>query len=188
MLVIGVNGSPNPNHNTGFLVRKALEGAGQRGAQTRLFDLGRMRIGPCIACMKCKKTGACGLKDDMLGFHDTVRHATALVLATPVYFDHVTAQFKTFLDRLYCYLGPDMEKNFPKNVRAGIVITYGDNDPVMYDGIIEWIKGRMSLYFGVETVGSVKAAGCPQTLTVDRDQESVDRTLDLGRLLASQQQ
>jgi multimeric flavodoxin WrbA len=181
MLVIGVNGSPHASHNTGYLVKKVLEGAKQSGARTRLFHPQKMDIHPCKACMVCKKKyRICSIKDDMYGFYDSVEDGCALVMGTPVYFDHVTAQFKMFLDRMYPFLGPDLEKRFPENVKAVLVVTYEMDDRNAYGEIIKWIKGRLKGYYGVKTAGVLKVHSCPEKLVVDKKKRTVEKALRLG--------
>jgi len=190
MLVVGVNGSPHEKGNTSFLVRKVLEGARQQGAETKVLDLGKMKLSPCIACAMCKKEGrtSCGIKDDMYEFYDVVNQMKAIVVGTPIYFDHVSAQLKAFMDRLYPYIGANMERYFPKGVKAGIVITYGASGEDAYDGVIDWIRARLEGYYGIETIGSVKVGECdiydsPNTLVVDRNEEIIKQALDLGNHL-----
>ena len=190
MLVVGVNGSPHPKGNTGFLVRKVLEGAQGQGAQTEMLDLGKMKLSPCIACGTCKKDKrrSCSIKDDMYEFYDLVGELGAIVVGTPIYFDHVSAQLKTFLDRLYPYIGVNTEKYFPEGVKAGIVITYGASGESGYDGVIDWIEGRLRGYYGIETVGFVRVGKCdiydsPNTLVVDANEQIIREALELGAKL-----
>jgi len=196
MLVVGVNGSPHERGNTGFLVRKVLEGAQQQGAETKILDLGKMRLSPCVACATCKKGGrpSCSIEDDMYEFYDLADQMKAIVVGTPIYFDHVSAQLKAFLDRLYPYIGAKMERYFPTGVKAGIVITYGASGENAYDGVIDWTRGRLKGYYGIETVGCVKVGKCDiydsaNTLVVDRDEQLISQALELGaRLLDHQSQ
>jgi len=190
MLVVGINGSPHERGNTGFLVRKVLQGAQEQGAVTKMLDLGKMRLSPCIACATCKKGAGtrCSKRDDMYEFYDVVDETRAIVVGTPIYFDHVSAQLKAFMDRLYPYIGANMERYFPKGVKAGIVITYGASGERAYDGVIEWIRGRLKGYYGIETVGFVKIGKCdiydsPNTLVVDKNEEVIKQAIGLGAKL-----
>jgi multimeric flavodoxin WrbA len=45
----------------------------------------------------------------MQQLYRAINISKGLVLGTPIYFDHVSAQTKLFLDRLYAYLGPNLE-------------------------------------------------------------------------------
>ena len=190
MLVVGINGSPHARGNTGFLVRKVLQGAQEQGAETKMLDLGKMRLSPCIACATCKKGAGtrCSKRDDMVEFYDVVDETRAMVVGTPIYFDHVSAQLKAFMDRLYPYIGANMERYFPKGVKAGIVITYGASGESAYDGVIDWIRGRLKGYYGIETVGFVKIGKCDiydssDTLVVDENEEVIKQAIGLGAKL-----
>ena len=124
----------------------------------------------------------------MVEFYDVVDEMRAIVVGTPIYFDHVSAQLKTFMDRLYPYIGANMERYFPKGVKAGIVITYGASGEHAYDGVIDWIKGRLKGYYGIETVGFVKIGKCdiydsPRTLVVDKNEEIIQQAIGLGAKL-----
>jgi multimeric flavodoxin WrbA len=188
-MIIGINGSPYAGHNTGFLVKKVLEAAQASGRQTRILNLGAMNIRPCIACMSCKKKGrqgACARKDDMRLFYDIAGRMTGLVIGTPIYFDQVAAQLKIFMDRLFCCLGPAMEISLPPNVKAGIVITYGDSNKTMYDYVIKWIAGRLAVYYKIKTVGSIKIGGCPEKLVVDKNAGLLKEARRLGERLAAE--
>ncbi len=97
--IIGIIGSPRKNGNTAFLVEKALEAAGEVGADVESFNLGEMEIEPCTACDICKMTGECP-KDDEIGYLlIKVQEAHGLIIGSPVYFGNVSAQLKIFMDR-----------------------------------------------------------------------------------------
>lgn len=118
MKVIGVVGSPRHGKNTATLVQKVLEGAENKGLETDLFYISDYDISPCRACNACKQTGECVQDDDMKVFYEAIGQAKVLVLGTPIYFDHVSAQTKIFLDRLYSYLHPNLAHRFPKGVKG----------------------------------------------------------------------
>jgi multimeric flavodoxin WrbA len=186
MKVIGVNGSPHMKQNVAYLVGKVLEGAEGAGARTSMLHLQKMKVSPCIACLQCRKGKPCSIKDDMYRFYDAVEEGCGLVLGFPIYFDHVSAQFKAFLDRLYVYLHPGLENHFPRNVRAVLVTSYGAGGEKAYDGVVEWTRQRLHGYWQIETIGAVKLHGCPDDRLVAPENEAlVRRALDLGALLAA---
>ena len=53
--VLGINASPRKNWNTAQAVKKALEGASQAGAQTRLVHLYDLKFTGCLSCFACKR-------------------------------------------------------------------------------------------------------------------------------------
>jgi multimeric flavodoxin WrbA len=183
MNVMGVVGSPRSKGNTAALVRKVLEGAESKGVETKLFCLGDYQIGGCRACMACKQTGECVQDDDMKLLHAAIREAKVLVLGTPIYLDHVSAQTKVFLDRLYSYLGPNLVHRFPKGVKGVLVFTWGASGPEAYDDVITWMRGGLSGYFDVETVAVIKAADTGSHPVSGRD-DLLQRAFEVGVGLA----
>jgi len=156
--VIGIVASPRHGGNTGLLVQKVLEGASSRGLPTQLHYLSDLGVAPCDACDACMSTGQCVVDDGMQVLHALFPETRALVLGTPIYFDHVSAQLKAFLDRLYLYTGPNPAYRFPRGVRAVLVATWENSNPARYDDVIAWLQERLSHYFAIETVGIIKAS------------------------------
>ncbi len=184
--VIGIVGSPRHGKNTGTLVERVLEGAKSKGVETELFYISDYRINPCDACDACMQTGECVQDDDMRVFYSALREAKALVLGTPIYFDHVSAQTKLLLDRLYLYTGPNPEHRFPKGVKSVLVATWEASNPEAYDDVIAWLQGRLSYYFDVETIGVIKASGTVTTPVSQREEllrEAFDTGVRLSEIL-----
>lgn len=184
MRTIGVVASPRRGQNTGTLVQKVLEGVESAEIDTELHYISDYQIGPCRACDACKETGECVQDDDMHVFHAAIERARGLVLGTPIYLDHVSAQCKIFLDRLYCYLGPDGEHRFPKGVKAVLVVTWEASNPKAYDSVIDWLRGRLSHYFEIDTLEVIKAANTAN-VPVHHDAELLGRAFEAGVTLAA---
>jgi len=53
----------------------------------------------CVGCGFCLENTKCWKKDDHAEIIDKLLNADAIILGSPVYFRHVTAQMKTFTDR-----------------------------------------------------------------------------------------
>ncbi len=101
MRIIAISGSPRGKEsNTRRLVELVLEGARSAGAETELADLSELHINYCTACNACHVTGECVIDDEMAPLKDKMLAADGLVLGSPLYFDGVTAQLKTVIDRL----------------------------------------------------------------------------------------
>ncbi len=100
MMVTGILGSPRgKNSLTRKLLESALAGAEAAGAEVELIDVTRLDIRGCLGCGACYKSGKCVLKDDFDGAYAKMLAADGLVLASPVYFNSVSAQLKAFIDR-----------------------------------------------------------------------------------------
>ncbi len=103
---VGVLGSPRKESNTeillDYLISK-LERCGILSMKLRLRDY---EIKPCYSCRKCLELGDCCIKDDMTEY--IIPHllqAHIVIIASPVYFDNVTALTKVFMDRTWCLRG-----------------------------------------------------------------------------------
>ena len=187
MTILAVNGSPRASGATAYLIGQVLDGARAAGAETQLFRLGEMDVSPCTACMGCKKTVRCVIDDDMEGFYDAVESAgepKGLVIGTPIYFDHVSAQLKAWLDRLYCYTYTERgEKMFPPGFRAVLVAPWGWDKADAYVSVVDWLEARLRGYHEIETLGSVCLPGADSRPLHERTEEAA-RARELGRLLA----
>lgn len=103
MYILAVNGSPNREGNTAFLLQEVLAAAREEGVDGKLFhvmDALRGQKNPfCMACSSpCKE--ACHSKDAGLKeLCDALEAAAAVVLGSPVYFGTVSAQLKAVWDK-----------------------------------------------------------------------------------------
>jgi multimeric flavodoxin WrbA len=101
MRVLGICGSPRGRESTTRkLIEQVLEGAKSAGAEVELIDLSQIDVGYCTACGACHITGNCVVKDDFEPVRRKMLACDGLVLGSPVYFNTVTAQLKSVLDRL----------------------------------------------------------------------------------------
>lgn len=99
MRVLGILGSPRSEGNSAALLRMALRGAEDGGAEVALLDLSRRKFAPCRGCGLCREEGVCVLDDGAMGAYEDLLSADGLIVATPVYFGGLPAAFKAFVDR-----------------------------------------------------------------------------------------
>ncbi len=151
MKIIGVNASPRMHGNSKLALKEVMLVAESKGAEVEVYDLNLMNFGPCHACNYCKRKdqetfigtgsidktkksnswmldegheGICVQDDDMAKLLRSMEDADALVLATPIYFGQMTAQAKTFLDRLYAIYDSDfMERN--GGIKFSLIVSQG---------------------------------------------------------------
>ncbi|MEM2183381.1 MAG: flavodoxin family protein [Candidatus Bathyarchaeia archaeon] len=97
--IVGVVGSPRVNGNTEILLSEALRAAAEDGAQTELIRLADKEIKPCDACLSCRQTGECHIKDDFQEIFEKMVRADGIILASPVYFGSATPQIMALIDR-----------------------------------------------------------------------------------------
>jgi multimeric flavodoxin WrbA len=112
MKVVGICGSPRRG-NTEWMLRRLLEAAAQRGAETELILLRKKNIKGCNGCLTCEvggkaRKGVCSIQDDMQDIYPKLLEADCLVLGTPVYFEMLSGLLKNFIDRT-CPIWPRLE-------------------------------------------------------------------------------
>ncbi|MHB8895869.1 MAG: flavodoxin family protein [Candidatus Geothermincolia bacterium] len=110
--IVAVNGSPRAkNGMTDIIVRRFLAGAESAGAETDVLYPAKLKISPCLGCMRCwfETPGVCRHKDGMPALMARVAGADLAVLASPVYVDGMTAQMKAMFDRCISYTPPFFE-------------------------------------------------------------------------------
>jgi len=98
-LVVAVVGSPRPRGNTSLLVDVALDELSRRGIRAQKAMLGERHVAGCLGHDDCADRRACPLADAAAGILGAVYAADGLILATPVYYENVSAQMKAFMDR-----------------------------------------------------------------------------------------
>lgn len=112
MKISAFNGSPKADRgNTHVMVSALLEGAAQAGASTENVLLARKKIGHCIGCFTCwaKTPGKCVLNDDIDGLLKLYMASDIVIMASPLYVDHVTGIMKDFMDRSLPLVCPQFE-------------------------------------------------------------------------------
>ena len=127
--VIGFNGSPRKGWNTGLIVKKALEGARDAGAQTKLYQLQDLKIKSCSSCLACKRkigyNGICAIRDDLTDILKEIKTADAIVFGTPIYFCNISALAHKALERIW-FSNSTYSKEysiFPKTAKSLMIYT-----------------------------------------------------------------
>ena len=125
LLAVGIAGSPRRKGNSTALLKAYLEGAASVGFDTEFVYLNGLTYKGCQACDQCVKGKPCSLDDDLNQVFPILKRAHIWAMASPIYYDGVSGQLKTFFDRLRF---TTFEPNKLKGPRRGIVIvTYGDD-------------------------------------------------------------
>jgi len=104
--VLGIVCSARKGGNTEILVKEALNGAKETGADVELLQISEMKIAPCDGCTTCHQSGECRIEDDMQKVYEKALAADGIILGSPVYFWSVSGQAKTLMDRTYALRYP----------------------------------------------------------------------------------
>ena len=150
MNVLILQGSPRANGSTAWMAEEFKKAAEAAGHNVTLADVGRRKIGGCLACEYChgKGNGACVQKDDMQALYPLFAEAEALVLASPVYYFTMCAQVQAAIQRLYCIQKP------PKLRKMALLLS--SYSPDVYDGAVGEYRG-IADYWEVVDAGVVTA-------------------------------
>jgi multimeric flavodoxin WrbA/putative sterol carrier protein len=98
--VVIINGSPHGAlGNTSLMIEMIASGLTAEGVILEQIMLTEKNIRYCIGCGACIEKSRCWQQDDHDEIVDKLLAADGIILASPVYFSHVTAQMKTFIDR-----------------------------------------------------------------------------------------
>ncbi len=102
MKILGLNGSERKLGNTEILVKEALMGAEEEGAQVEVLRLTDYKVLPCDGLAPCVFGNTrCNLKDDFNFIVDKIFESDGVVLGSPCYILESTAVIKQLIDRAF---------------------------------------------------------------------------------------
>ncbi len=102
MKILGLNGSERRLGNTEILVKEALMGAEEEGAQVEVLRLTDYKILPCDGLAPCVFGNTrCNLKDDFNFIVDRIFESDGVILGSPCYILESTAVIKQLIDRAF---------------------------------------------------------------------------------------
>ena len=183
MKVTAFNGSPRPNGNTAFLLRRVLEPIAAAGIETELVQVGGEELHGCLACGRCRelKNQRCSYEADRLNeFVAKMIESDGIIFGSPSYFSSVTSEMKALIDRAG-YVNVSNGRMFARKVGAAVVAQRRGGCTNVQDTINHmFLMSRMivpgSTYwnFGVGL----------REGDVEQDQEALANMKDLGETIA----
>lgn len=155
--LLALQGSPRKNGNTSLLLDTFLNGVKDAypGLHAECLHTAELNIAPCRGCSSCKgKENRCVIRDDMDHVTALLREASFIILASPIYWWHMTAQIKACIDRIYA-----MDFSSFRGKRVGFLSTFGGSEAdsgylIARDSILSmarFLKMEFSFSFGVST-------------------------------------
>ena len=144
--IIAIYGSPRRRGNTATLLKKAIEGARDAGADVEEIVLRDLKISPCLEIYGCLQAGECAIKDDFQMVRDKIMRAQGLILASPVFFYAVSSHTKMLMDRFQSlwvkkYWVDKAPQDQQTNNRKGLFISVGaTKGKKLFDGMLLSIK------------------------------------------------
>ena len=150
MKIVAIMGSPRGmKGNTGALLAGVIQGCKAAGADVKTLSLAKLKVGPCVGCEVCHRTGKCFIKDDFERVKKEMLAADAIVMASPNYINSVTAQMKALFDRCS---SPIHCQSFEGHYGAAVVTSGGPGGEEVGEYILRFLRS-----IGCWSVGSVGA-------------------------------
>lgn len=183
MLIAGINGSPNREGNTFFLVRAVLKVCEELGARTELIQVMDALEGQerpyCIACgSPCPEK--CHQNENLAGAYELLRKADALVVGSPVYFGTLSAPLKAFWDKSRNLRGEKALVGKPAGAAAVAAARFGGQETT-----IRAIHDILQIH-GMIIVGdgSLESGAGHQGVSAQRPSDEDEFALERARVLA----
>jgi multimeric flavodoxin WrbA len=144
--IVALYGSPRRKGNTATLLKKAVDGARDAGADVEEIVLRDLKLSPCLEIYGCLKAGDCAINDDFQKVRDKIMDAQGLMLASPVFFYTVSAHTKILMDRFQSlwvkkYWVDKIATEQQNITRKGLFISVGaTRGKKLFDGMLLTIK------------------------------------------------
>ena len=144
--ILAIYCSPRLKGNTSLLLKKAVQGALEAGAEVEEIILRDLNMSPCLEIYGCKKTGRCVIQDDFQKVYDQLLASHGLMLASPIFYYTVSAHTKILMDRCQSFWAKKywvektpIEKR--KATRKGLFISVGaTKGKKLFDGTLLSIR------------------------------------------------
>ena len=140
--ILAIHGSPRRKGNTARLLREAVRGARDEGADVEEVVLRDLKISPCLEIYGCRKAGRCAIQDDFQPLYDQLLACRGLMLASPIFFYSVSAHTKSMIDRCQSlwvkkYWIEESKMVLREPRRRGLFISVGaTRGPRLFDGTL----------------------------------------------------
>ena len=103
--ILAINGSMRRNGNTSVLMQQFINGAKKNTNSAEEIIAQDINLEYCRGCLRCNLIGRCSISGDDWGkISNKILDADVIVFASPIYFHHVTAPLKKFIDRFRSFV------------------------------------------------------------------------------------
>lgn len=101
MKVLLVNGSPHKKGCTHRALTEIATALENEGIDSEIFWIGAKPAAGCMACGRCRETGACIFDDSVNEFRALAQDADGFVFGAPVHYAHAAGSLLGVMDRLF---------------------------------------------------------------------------------------
>lgn len=183
--IVIFNGSPRKQGSVSQILHMIENGAVEKGAQVKVYDLNEAGIRGCQGCMYCKKNNVtvCAQNDSLKSMYEDIQEADVIVTGSPIYMFHITSQLQTWITRLYPFIDINLK---PLATGKKLVTVYSQGNPVIgqFKGAMEYVKEFTSFLGWEEVERIVSASHSPSVSPAQVSEEILDKAYNVGKLLA----
>lgn len=193
--LLSISGSPTEQSSTDILLNRIASGfvevAGSDQVEHNSIKLSTLDFIPCQACGESPAPKFCFYDDGMTELYKLLVECDCLLIGSPIYFDSVSAQLKTFIDRCNCLRPADFTdksgqsrfiRRLDRKCLGATVLVGGEQG--YYEGARRTIAGFFK-WIEVTDSGlvSFSSKDFRQTGSVVNDGSVMNEALELGRQL-----
>ena len=178
--------SPRKGGNSDHCAFSFAQGIRDAGGECRMVFVRDHRLLPCLGCSACAVTGTCVLarEDDAVGLFDLFMKAPFVFFSSPIYFYHLPALFKGFIDRGQSYYmrnlnGDAVMAALPRRRAYAGFCAGRPQGEMLFDGSLLTLKYFLKIFhFSMHTHLGFRGMDGPQDFA--RDQEALLAARSLG--------
>lgn len=138
--------SPRAGGNSDTAAQALARGFRAAGRTPEILFLREYEISPCTGCGGCSVGGRCAFdgtdrhdQDDVSALFARIFAANVVAFASPIYFYHLPAHFKAFIDRSQVHytrkrLGDPAAVNRPRKQAAAVLVAARTEGEKLFDG------------------------------------------------------
>lgn len=176
--VLVISTSLRKGGNSDTLAEELIRGAKDAGNNVEKISLQGKTIGFCKGCLVCQKTQECVIKDDAVNIAEKVKHAEAIVFATPIYYYEMSGQMKTLLDRL----NPLFPSDYSFREVYLIAAAADDNKEAM-NVAVEGLQGWITCFDKAKLSSVIRGVGITDMGDVKHHEKLISEAYEMGKAI-----
>ncbi|MBO4964870.1 MAG: flavodoxin family protein [Muribaculaceae bacterium] len=152
--VLIISSSLRKESNSEALANEFARGAADAGNNVEVITLRGKEIHFCQGCLACQNTQKCVIKDDAPLIVGKMHDADVIVFASPIYYDEMSGQLKTLLDRA--------NPLYPSDYRfcdIYMLTSAAENEPSTPERAVNGLTGWIDCFEKARLVATVFAGG-----------------------------
>ena len=159
MKITVVYGSPREEGLSGEVAERMAQEMANAGADVVEYNINKMDVAGCKACMACKKSAeCCVIDDDFAEYYKDVKESDVLIVTAPNYFAQINGPMVTFMNRHYCVIDGERNLKLPKGKKVIGVFSQGAPESYDYSKVYDWYMGCFER-LGFENMGYITIGG-----------------------------